>query len=132
MTVFKCNFLLLFLVFVFGLGVAFVSRFSAVRPLFSCAFCFCFWHVLLVLFLCFCSVFVLNNVTLKEIIDEEDDMLKNLKREYGEQVYNAVTVALNERNEYNLYGRNPEPELWNFNENRRATLKEVALHIVNL
>ena len=84
------------------------------------------------LFLCFCSVFVLDNVTLKEIIDEEDDMLKNLKREYGEQVYNAVTVALNERNEYNLYGRNPEPELWNFNENRRATLKEVALHIVNL
>ncbi|TXG46643.1 hypothetical protein EZV62_027857 [Acer yangbiense] len=105
---------------------------SAVCPLFSCTFCFCFWPVLLVLFLRFCSVFVLDNVTLKEIIDEEDDKLKNLKREYGEQVYNAVTIALNERNEYNLYGRNPEPELWNFNENRMATLKEVALHIVNL
>ncbi|TXG47057.1 hypothetical protein EZV62_026351 [Acer yangbiense] len=47
----------------------------------------------------------------EEIVDEEDDKLKNLKREDTEQVYNAVTVALNERNEYHLYGRNPEPEL---------------------
>ncbi|KAK1570544.1 hypothetical protein Q3G72_003522 [Acer saccharum] len=67
---------------------------------------------------------VLDNVTFKEIIDEEDDKLKNLKREYGEQVYNAVTVALNERNEYSPSRRYAEPELWNYNENRRATLKE--------
>ncbi|KAM2056903.1 hypothetical protein FF2_029147 [Malus domestica] len=39
----------------------------------------------------------------KQTIDEKDDKLKNLKHEYGVHVYNAVTTALLEMNEYNPY-----------------------------
>ncbi|KAK0593004.1 hypothetical protein LWI29_028932 [Acer saccharum] len=42
---------------------------------------------------------------LQEIIDDEDDKLKNLRNEYGEAVYEAVTNALLELNEYNPSGR---------------------------
>ncbi|KAL6977489.1 hypothetical protein U1Q18_026288 [Sarracenia purpurea var. burkii] len=36
-----------------------------------------------------------------EIIDEEDMKLKSLKGELGDEVYEAVTTALTEMNEYN-------------------------------
>ncbi|KAL5542781.1 hypothetical protein UlMin_010491 [Ulmus minor] len=66
----------------------------------------------------------------KEIINEKDEKLKNLKK-YGEEVYKAVTTALMEINEYNSSGRYVVPELWNFKESRKATLKEGVLFILN-
>ncbi|KAK9279462.1 hypothetical protein L1049_013141 [Liquidambar formosana] len=60
----------------------------------------------------------------KELIDEEDEKIKDLKEEFGDEVYKAVTTALMEMNEYNPSGRYIISELWNFKEGRRATLKE--------
>ncbi|KAF8407239.1 hypothetical protein HHK36_006366 [Tetracentron sinense] len=68
---------------------------------------------------------------LQEIIDEEDEKLKNLRSELGDEVYNAVTIALMEINEYNPSGRYVVPELWNFKEERKATLKEVIGYIMS-
>lgn len=67
--------------------------------------------------------------TPKEIIDEEDEKIKSLK-ELGDEIYMAVTTALKELNEYNPSGRYVIPDLWNFKEGRKATLKEVISHIV--
>ncbi|KAM7522187.1 hypothetical protein LguiA_012089 [Lonicera macranthoides] len=66
----------------------------------------------------------------KEIIDEEDEKIKSLKTEYGGEVYEAVTRALTEMNQYNPSGRYPLPELWNSKEGRRATLREGAEYIL--
>ncbi|KAL7247498.1 hypothetical protein ACSBR2_002417 [Camellia fascicularis] len=59
-----------------------------------------------------------------EIIDKEDDKLRSLKDEFGNEVYEAVIIALKEMNQYNPSGRYPVLELWNFREKRIATLKE--------
>ncbi|XP_031287541.1 factor of DNA methylation 4-like [Pistacia vera] len=66
----------------------------------------------------------------KEFVDLEDEKLKNLKNEYGEEVFDAVTTALTEMNTYNPSGRYTVPELWNFRENRKATLKEGMTHLL--
>ncbi|XP_022155126.1 factor of DNA methylation 4-like [Momordica charantia] len=66
----------------------------------------------------------------KEIIDENDEMLKGLKNEYGDEVYEAVVTALMEMNEYNPSGRYTVLDLWNFKEGRKATLKEGVAHIL--
>uniref|UniRef100_A0A1J3JCG4 Factor of DNA methylation 1 n=1 Tax=Noccaea caerulescens TaxID=107243 RepID=A0A1J3JCG4_NOCCA len=65
----------------------------------------------------------------KEVVAEEDDQLKKLKGEWGEEVHNAVKIALEEINEYNGSGRYTVPELWNFKVGRKATLKEVITFI---
>ncbi|KAJ4890035.1 Factor of DNA methylation 1 [Raphanus sativus] len=67
----------------------------------------------------------------KEVVDEEDEKLKKLKGEWGEEVHNAVKTALEEVNEYNASGRYSTPELWNFEAGRKATLKEVISFIFN-
>jgi hypothetical protein len=46
--------------------------------------------------------------------------LRILKSEYGDEVFNAVTTALKEMNEYNASGSYIVPELRNFKEKRKA------------
>ncbi|KAK1386264.1 XH domain-containing protein [Heracleum sosnowskyi] len=62
----------------------------------------------------------------KEAVDPDDEMLRNLKEEWGNEIHGAVCEALLEMNEYNPSGRYVVPELWN----TKATLKEVISYIV--
>lgn len=66
---------------------------------------------------------------IQEIINEEDEKLKRLKAQWGNEVYRAVTVALQELNEYNPSGRYVVNELWNYKEGRKATVKEVVSYV---
>ncbi|KAJ6799933.1 factor of DNA methylation 5-like [Iris pallida] len=68
--------------------------------------------------------------TSKEVLKENDEKLVALKEQLGEEVYNAVTTSLIEMNLYNPSGRYIVPELWNYKENRKATLKEVVQYIL--
>ncbi|KAK2378456.1 protein INVOLVED IN DE NOVO [Trifolium repens] len=70
------------------------------------------------------------NDTHESVIDEEDEKLKKLKQEWGDEVYSAVVTAVKEVNEYNPSGGYSVWELWNFKEKRKATLKEVITYIV--
>ncbi|GER57518.1 XH/XS domain-containing protein [Striga asiatica] len=60
---------------------------------------------------------------------EDDEELRGLRAEWGPEIYEAVTTALMEMQEYNPSGCYVVPELWNFKENRKATLKEVINYI---
>ncbi|XP_056685127.1 factor of DNA methylation 1 isoform X1 [Spinacia oleracea] len=51
-----------------------------------------------------------------EVINEEDEKLKLLKVQWGDEVYKAVTMALLEINEYNPSGRYVVKELWNYRQ----------------
>lgn len=68
----------------------------------------------------------------QEMIDAEDEKLKNLKKELGNEVYMAVTAALVEVNEYNPSGRYIISELWNYSEGRKASLKEGVSVILDM
>ena len=65
-----------------------------------------------------------------QLIVEDDDKLTELKGEWGEEAYGCVVKALLELNEYNSSGRYVVPELWNFKENRKATLKETIAYVL--
>ncbi|KAJ3686743.1 hypothetical protein LUZ61_015907 [Rhynchospora tenuis] len=66
----------------------------------------------------------------KEVVNEDDPKLRDLWLNFGDDVCNAVKTALAELNEYNASGRYVVPELWNFKEDRKATLKEVLQYII--
>lgn len=65
------------------------------------------------------------NGKLQETMDDNDEDLKGLRKNWGKDVYNAVTKTLLEVNEHNPSGRYAFSELWNFKEDRKASLKEV-------
>ncbi|WCJ30961.1 XH/XS domain-containing protein [Euphorbia peplus] len=75
------------------------------------------------------KIIVGSDKNTQEILDEEDEKLQNLKQEWGEEIYKAVTTAMKELNEYNPSGLYIVPELWNFKDGRKATLKEVIAYI---
>nr|XP_043618446.1 protein INVOLVED IN DE NOVO 2-like [Erigeron canadensis] len=66
------------------------------------------------------------------VMDENDEKLNGLKREHGKAVYKAVVTALKEINEYNPSGAYNIRELWNFEEGRKATLREGAAYLLEL
>ncbi|CAN1338820.1 Protein INVOLVED IN DE NOVO 2 [Linum perenne] len=68
----------------------------------------------------------------KEVINDEDERLNSLKKEYGEEAYNAVKSALMEINEYNPSGRYIISEVWNYKDGRRATLKEGVAFLLDV
>ncbi|XP_027109780.1 factor of DNA methylation 2-like [Coffea arabica] len=72
-----------------------------------------------------------NRGRLIEIIDDNDEKLKELRSEYGEDVFKAVANALMELNEYNPSGRYPVSELWDCQKGRKASLKEIIEYISN-
>ncbi|XP_073105568.1 factor of DNA methylation 5-like [Elaeis guineensis] len=65
----------------------------------------------------------------KQVINEDDEKLRDLKCQLGDEVYKAVTAALNELLEYNASGNYCISELWNFKEGRKASLGEVIQYI---
>ncbi|XVF23913.1 hypothetical protein REPUB_Repub13aG0081000 [Reevesia pubescens] len=67
---------------------------------------------------------------LQEIVDEDDEKLKELRNKYGEVAFKAVSTALTEMNEYNASGRYAVPEIWNIKEGRRASMKEIIEYII--
>ncbi|XP_076947787.1 protein INVOLVED IN DE NOVO 2-like [Bidens hawaiensis] len=68
----------------------------------------------------------------KGIIDENDEKLKGLKRDMGEEVYNAVTTALIEINDYNPNGMYITTKLRNFTEGRKASLQEGVSYLLKM
>ncbi|CAN7041843.1 unnamed protein product [Brassica rapa subsp. trilocularis] len=71
---------------------------------------------------------VVTGEKMKEVVDDEDEKLKKMSEEWGEDVKNAVTTALEELNDFNPSGRYSVPALWNFEHGRKATLSEGIVH----
>ncbi|KAL9231367.1 hypothetical protein vseg_006604 [Gypsophila vaccaria] len=70
------------------------------------------------------------NGKLQEVIDEDDSKLKELKDAWGEAAYGMVVNALLELNDNNPSGRYVVSELWNYKEERKASLKEGIEYLI--
>ncbi|KAM7271069.1 hypothetical protein ACFE04_030283 [Oxalis oulophora] len=85
--------------------------------------------------LCFVAIayYKFYKLPLKQlrVVDEQNERLRNLKNDLGDDVYKAVTNSLLEIVEYNPSGSYVTSELWNFNEDRKATLKEGIKILLN-
>ncbi|XP_020577719.1 factor of DNA methylation 5-like [Phalaenopsis equestris] len=75
------------------------------------------------------KVIMVNNKE-EEVLREDDEKLVSLKEQWGDVAYQAVKKALLELNEYNPSGRYIIPELWNFKEDRKASLGEVIEYVL--
>ncbi|KAI9089502.1 hypothetical protein K1719_029107 [Acacia pycnantha] len=71
-----------------------------------------------------------NHDDVKLILNEDDEKLRKLKKEWGDNVYMEVVTALKEIIEYNPSGRYIVSEIWNYRENRRAVMKEAISYIL--
>ncbi|XP_021295466.1 protein INVOLVED IN DE NOVO 2-like [Herrania umbratica] len=68
----------------------------------------------------------------QEVINDEDEKLRDLRNEMGNEVYKVVISAIKEINEYNPSGRYIISELWNYGEGRKATLQEGVIYLLKL
>ncbi|XP_057787842.1 factor of DNA methylation 5-like [Salvia miltiorrhiza] len=66
---------------------------------------------------------------LKEVVDEEDETLRGLKHDWGDEVYNAIVTALKELHEYSPGRCNTGAQIWNLKENRKAELDQVIRYV---
>ncbi|RCV41951.1 hypothetical protein SETIT_9G176000v2 [Setaria italica] len=72
------------------------------------------------------------NGVLEEVVMEDDEKLVAWKEDWGIEVHNAVVQALVELNECNPSGRYPVHVLWNFSENRKASVARAVKHLMKL
>ncbi|KAF2318808.1 hypothetical protein GH714_010878 [Hevea brasiliensis] len=71
-----------------------------------------------------------NSLKVQEVIDKDDTKLKELRELWGDAPYKAIADSLMELNEYNPSGRYVVPELWNYEEGRKASLQEVIKYMI--
>lgn len=71
------------------------------------------------------------SLSVQENVDEDDEKLKELREEHGDEVFQAVVTALKETNEYNPSGRYVVAEIWNFTKGKKATLKEASTYLIS-
>ncbi|KAL2926633.1 Factor of DNA methylation 1 [Bienertia sinuspersici] len=71
-----------------------------------------------------------GQLSMQEIVDEYDKKLVELREEWGEEPFKAVVNALLDIKKYNPSLRSSISELWNFEEGRRAYLKEVIQYMI--
>ncbi|KAL1208489.1 Protein INVOLVED IN DE NOVO 2 [Cardamine amara subsp. amara] len=64
--------------------------------------------------------------TAKRVVDKNDQKLLKLKKEYGEEVCNEVVRAKLEIEDHNASGSYVILELWNYEEDRKATMEEAT------
>jgi hypothetical protein len=65
----------------------------------------------------------------QQILQEDDNMLQQLKADHGEEIYWLVTKALCEI-KYNASGRYPVNKLWNYKEDRKVSLDEAVQYLM--
>uniref|UniRef100_A0A803N2L3 Factor of DNA methylation 1-5/IDN2 domain-containing protein n=1 Tax=Chenopodium quinoa TaxID=63459 RepID=A0A803N2L3_CHEQI len=65
-----------------------------------------------------------------EVADENDKKLAELREDWGEKAYKAVVNALLDFRIYNSNVKSSMHEIWNFEEGRRADLKEFIQYMI--
>ena len=69
---------------------------------------------------------------LQRIINEDDEHIKKLKEDLGEEVMQTVATAFLEMEEYNASGRYPVVVAWDFRKNQRILLKDLLIYLKEL